>query len=76
MHKCLALSCCTFSVSALFATSFSCWDDVVWGFVVMGVRSGKSSGEEIGLRDGNESDLAIFCGDGLSSDCALLVCTI
>ena len=75
-HKCLAFSCWSFSVSALFAASFSCWDDVVWGFVGMGVRSGKSSGEEIGLRDGNESDLAIFWGDGLSSDCALLVCTI
>ena len=28
----------------------------------MGVRSGKSSGEEIGLRDGNESDLGNFWG--------------
>ena len=42
----------------------------------MGVRSGNSSGEEIGLRDGNESELSNFWGDGLSGDCARLICTI
>ena len=42
----------------------------------MGVCSGKSSGEEIGLMNGNESDLSNFGGDGLSRDCALPICTI
>ena len=42
----------------------------------MGVRSGKSSGEETGLRDGNESELIMLWEDGLSRDCALLTCTI
>ena len=42
----------------------------------MGVRSGKSSGEETGLRDGNESVLIMLWGNCLSRDCALLTCTI
>ena len=42
----------------------------------MRVRSGKSSGEEIGLRDGNDNVLMILWGDCFSRDCALLTCTI
>ena len=77
VHSFFAFCCCCCSFLALFGAFFSCcWDDLSWGSVCVRVRSGKSSGEEIGLRDGNESVLIMLWGDCLSRDCALLTCTI
>ena len=65
VHSFLAFSCCFLALFGAFFSSCG-WDDLSWG----GVRSGKSSGEEIGLRDGNENVLIMLGGDCLSRDFA------
>ena len=72
VHSFLAFSCFSSALFGAFFSSSCCRDGLSWG----GVRSGKSSGEEIGLRDGNENVLIMLGGDCLSRDCALLTCPI